>query len=181
MCLPHLGLLFVHRREHRSVCKFVCTNVCQNICFRVTINILWPCMSVLVCMCHPSFEDHKYGRGSRQACCLFSVAVDNASEVVTFCHPSIQSSLHPSIFQFLFASRKDTMSFKADNSLIRPNQRGVWHPTDPQKSLFLFFYSSACQFLCLTLFLWASFCIAAMVSSNTQMCRPANTSKNTRL
>lgn len=96
----------------KSICKFVCTHVCTGICFPVTITILWLCVSACVCVCHPSFVDHKYGRGSRQACCLFSVAVDNASEVVTFSHPSIHSSLHPSIFQFLFASRKDTMAFQ---------------------------------------------------------------------
>lgn len=135
-------LLFLHvykglsvcMRDQKSICKFVCTHVCTSICFPVTINILWVCVSA--CVCHPSFEDHKYGRGSRQARCLFSVAVDNASEVVTFSHPSIHPSLHPSVFQSLFASRKDTMAFQAGNNLIRRNQSGAWHPTSPPKSSF---------------------------------------------
>lgn len=125
-------------REFKSICKFVCTHVCTSICFPVTINIFCLCASVCVsacvCVCHPRFEDHKYGRGSRQARCLFSVAVDNASEVVTFSHPSIHSSLHPSVFQFLFASRKDTMAFQAAVNLIRPNQSRGWHPTPLQKN-----------------------------------------------
>lgn len=40
-------------------------------------------------------------------------------------HSPIHPSLHPSVFQFLFASRKDIMAFQTVNSLIRPNQSGA--------------------------------------------------------
>lgn len=40
----------------------------------------------------------------------------------------LNPSLHPSVLQFLFASRKDTAAFQADNNLIRPNQCGASHP-----------------------------------------------------
>lgn len=142
-------------REQKCICKFVCTHVCTGICFPVTINILWVCM----CVCHLSFEDHKYGRGSRQARCLFSVAVDNASEVVTFSHPSIPPFIHPS-FNSSLPQERTPWPFKqatiwSDQTKVEPHNR-------PPKIFSLCYYSSTCQFLCLTLFLSVSFSTSDM-------------------
>lgn len=99
-----------------------------------------------VCVCHPSFEDHKYGRGSRQARCLFSVAVDNASEVVTFSHPSIHpslpSSIHLSVPLCLKKGHHGLYS-RQQSDLMKP-EGSLTHPPPQKKIFFLCHYSSTC-------------------------------------
>lgn len=83
--------LYLSVQEH----KRCCVPVCLTICF-----CNYQCFAV-ACACVPSsFEDHKYGRCSRQTRRLFGTLVNNASEVVTFssaalflffCHPSFCS------------------------------------------------------------------------------------------
>lgn len=75
-----------------------CVPECLTICFCNYQHF------AVACACVPSsFEDHKYGRCSRQTRRLFGPLVNNASEVVTFssaalflflCHPSF-CSFHP--------------------------------------------------------------------------------------
>lgn len=79
-------------------------------------------------MCHPSFEDHKYGRGSRPTRCLFSVPVNNASEVVRFSHPSIPPIILASLSSSLPQERAP-WPFKQAINLIRSNQSATSQKT----------------------------------------------------
>lgn len=84
---------------------------------------------VVACACVPSsFEDHKYGRSSRQTRRPFSMLVNNASEVVTFSHPLLRS-FSSAIHLFAHFPPRSTVALQTGKKRIslETNQSETWH------------------------------------------------------
>lgn len=92
--------------------NFVCTHACTSTCFPISISILWLCVDVPSLLWRSEYEC-----GSRLPRCLFHTAVNNASEVVAFSHPSLSSFSSNIHLLAHFASRMVT-AFKAGRNLI---------------------------------------------------------------
>lgn len=85
-----------------------------------------------MCVCHPSFEDHNYRRGSRQARCLFSMSTMPQKWSDSTIRSSV-TSLGPSVFASSCLEKQHRGLLNGKTKLIRPSQCKAGDPHIPQK------------------------------------------------